>query len=184
MDSGPGCGGVASFPIVFGDFSRVRVSPLLPDPNLSKVPRGRDGSGCSDLGSIRPRNPQSVPRAGHGPRQSSPLSRGPQEAAIGRLEGRVSELAPTRRFGLYLPCVLSGHCLTCPPRENSEPLRAAREGCVVLCMVRPLVAGMFSGTATPRKVLLETSVHGRDLSSRPLPLTVLCTQQVLSGLGL
>lgn len=74
MDSGPGCGGVASFPIVFGDFSRVRVSPLLPDPNLSKVPRGRDGSGCSDLGSIRPRNPQSVPRAGHGPQQSSPLS--------------------------------------------------------------------------------------------------------------
>lgn len=57
MDSGPGCGGVASFSIVFCDLSRVSVSPLLPDLNLSKVPRGRDSSGCSDLGSRRPRNP-------------------------------------------------------------------------------------------------------------------------------
>lgn len=54
---------------------------------------------------------------------------------------------------------------------------------MVLCTVRPLVPGVFSGTATPRKVLVETSVHGKDLSSHPRPLMVLCTQQVLSRLG-
>lgn len=54
---------------------------------------------------------------------------------------------------------------------------------MVLCTVGPLVPGMFSGTATPRKVLLETSVHGKDLSSHPRPLTVLCTRQVLNRLG-
>lgn len=54
---------------------------------------------------------------------------------------------------------------------------------MVLCKVRPLVPGMFSGTATPGKVLLETSVHGKDLSPHSQPLTVLCTRQVLNRLG-
>ena len=121
---------------VFCDLSRVKVSPLLPDLNVGKVPR--NGSRRSGLGGRHPRNPRLSP--GLVPEQRAHLSlQAPGEAAVSSLEGTESELGPARGLWSTSLCSLWSLPLSAPAERELGPARAGgcpragQEGCVVLC---------------------------------------------------
>lgn len=176
------------------------LHPRLPDLNLSNVPR--DHSGCSDRGSRRPRNPSlclglvTNLRLGLCPQSRASLSLEVlREAAVAKEQslswGQPDCLRPTSLRSLWsLPLPIgtglgaAGGMLLQRLLPSLEHGRRAAWCCAKSDNLSLNVRSLGL-SPTPRKVLLKTSVQGRDLSfhSQPplaTPLTVPCTKQVLS----